>query len=220
MPKLRTLCLICLAAIICGGLLAAVGEQTRPKNQIPTPGTQAKPGIPAGNQASPEQHKVVVRRVFEELFSQGRYESINEIYLPNCQVHTRGRNQGLQEAVAEGKGWRNAAPNLVMTVNQISVQGDIVTVSWTARGTHTGRGNDLVKPTGKPILIHGTSRFRMANGKIAEVWNDYDRNEIYRQVGVPPKIGQLYEAGQDLWAAVTRFFSGNDDRGDTAQLSR
>jgi hypothetical protein len=60
----------------------------------------------------------------------------------------------------------------------------------------------------------------MANGKIAEVWNDYDRNEIYRQVGVPPKIGQLYEAGQDLWAAVTRFFSGNDDRGDTAQLSR
>jgi len=211
--------LVCAAGIVCGGLVLATGEQTRPKNQVPMP-AQTKPGNPAQNQVSPEQHKVVVRRVFEELFSQGRYEAINEIYLPNCQVHTRGRNQGLQEAVAEGKGWRNAAPNLVMTPNQMSVQGDIVTVSWTARGTHTGRGNDLVKPTGKPILIHGTSRFRMVNGKIAEVWNDYDRNEIYRQVGVPPRIGQLYEAGQDLWAAVTRFFSGNDDRGDTAQLSR
>jgi predicted ester cyclase len=184
------------------------------------PGTQARPGVATPIQASPEQHKVVVRRVFEELFSQGRYESIDQIYLPNCQVHTRGRNQRLQEAVAEGKGWRNAAPDLVMTANQMSVQGDIVTVSWTARGTHTGRGNGLAKPTGKPIFIRGTSRFRMANGKIAEVWNDYDRNEIYRQVGVPPKIGQLYEAGQDLWADVTRFFSGNENSSDSTQPSR
>jgi predicted ester cyclase len=212
--------LVCVTMVLSLGLAFALAEQTRPKNQIPMPGTQVKPERPAPNQGSPEQHKVVVRRVFEELFSQGRYEAINEIYLPNCQVHTRGRNQGLQEAVAEGKGWRNAAPDLVMMANQLSVQGDIVTVSWTARGTHTGRGNGLTKPTGKPIFIRGTSRFRMANGKIAEVWNDYDRNEIYRQVGVPPKVGQLYEAGQDLWTAVTRFFSGNNDSGDPAQPSR
>jgi predicted ester cyclase len=219
LPKLRTLCFLCLAGIICGGLALATAEQTRPNENPVLPG-QVRPGVPGQNQASPEQHKVVVRRVFDELFSQGRYEAVNQIYLPNCQVHTGNRNQGLQEAVAEGKGWRSAAPDLVMTAHQMSVQGDIVTVSWTARGTHTGRGNGLNQPTGKPILIHGNSRFRMANGKIAEVWNDYDRNEIYRQIGVSPKLGQLYEASQDAWAAVTRFFSGTDDAGDSAQPSR
>ncbi len=224
MPKLRTLSFICLVGIICGGLVLATAEQTRPNKtpvlpgQLPQTGTQARPGAP--NQASPEQHKVVVRRVFEELFNQGRYEAISQIYLPNCPVHTGNRSQGLQESVSEGKGWRSAAPDLVMTPHQMSVQGDIVTVSWTARGTHTGRGNDLVKPTGKPFVIHGTSRFRMANGKIAEVWNDWDRNELYRQIGVSPKVGQLYEAGQDFWTAVNRFFSGHEDAGDSAQASR
>jgi len=209
----------CTAIIGCGLALAAAG-QTRPKNQLPVPATQAQPGRPAPNQASAEQNKVVVRRVFDELFTQGRYEGISQIYAPTCQVHTGNRNQGLQEAVSEGKGWRSAAPDLVMTAHQITVQGDMVMVSWTARGTHTGRGNDLVKPTGKPFFMRGTSRFRMANGKIAEVWNDWDRNELYRQIGVSPKVGQLYEASQDLWAAVTRFFSGSDDAGDSAQASR
>src|SRR5262249_28786008 len=104
MLKLRTLGFICLVAIICGGLVLATAEQTRPR-QNPKPGPAA-----AQNQGgSPEQHKVVVRRVFEELFNQGRYEAINQIYLPNCPVHTRNRSQGLQEAVSEGKGWRSAA---------------------------------------------------------------------------------------------------------------
>jgi predicted ester cyclase len=221
MLKSRTIGFICCTGIIGCGLALATAEQTRPKNQLPMPGTQVKPGAPGQNQGSPERHKIVVRRVFDELFSQGRYEGIDQIYAPNCQVHTGNRTEGLQQAVADGKGWRSAAPDLVMTAHQMSVQGDIVTVSWTARGTHTGRGNGLNKPTGKPILIHGTSRFRMVDGKIAEVWNDYDRNEIYRQVGVSPKLGQLYEAGQDFWAAVNRFFSGHDDdAGDSAQASR
>ncbi|HMF91711.1 MAG TPA: ester cyclase [Candidatus Angelobacter sp.] len=221
MQKSRILGFIACTAIIGCGLALATAEQTRPKNQLPVPGAQAQPGKPLPSQASAEQNKIVVRRVFDELFNQGRYEGISQIYASNCQVHTRNRTQGLQEAVSEGKGWRSAAPDLVMTPHQMSVQGDIVMVSWTARGTHTGRGNDLAKPTGKPFVIHGSSRFRMANGKIAEVWNDWDRNELYRQIGVSPKVGQLYEAGQDLWAAVTRFFSGHDDdAGESAQPSR
>jgi steroid delta-isomerase-like uncharacterized protein len=152
-----------------------------------------QPQLPGQVQASPEHHKAVTRRVFDDLFNSGRYEAISEIYAKDCVVHHNGKTTSLDQAVSEGKGWRSASPDLRMTPDEMSVQGDIVTVSWTAKGTHTGKGNGLVRPTGKHILVHGVSRFRLVNGKIAEVWNNYDRNDIFRQLGVSPTMAFLYD---------------------------
>jgi predicted ester cyclase len=158
-------------------------------------------------QASPEQQKAVTRRVFDDLFNRGNYRAIGEIYAPNCVVHQGGKTTGLDAAVSEGKGWRSAAPDLQMTPESMSVQGDIVTVSWSARGTHSGRGNGLNKPTGRHFQVRGVSRFRLVNGKIAEVWNDYDRNDLFRQIGVSPTAAFLYEQSEELRLAFNRAFS-------------
>ena len=179
-------------------LMFASGTQRRPPLQ---------PRLPAQAQASPEQHKAITRRVFDDLFNSGRYEAISEIYAQDCVVHHNGKTTGLDQAVSEGKGWRSAAPDLRMTPDEMSVQGDIVTVSWTARGTHTGKGNGLVRPTGKHILVHGNSRFRLVNGKIAEVWNNYDRNEVFRQLGVSPTMAFLYDKAEDVQLAFNQIFS-------------
>ena len=173
--------------VFCCVLVFAWGEQRRPV--APRPEKQ-RPSEQV--QVSPEQHKAVTRRVFDDLFNRGRYEAIAEIYTKDCVVHHNNKTTSLDEAVSEGKGWRSAAPDLQMTPNEMTVQGDIVTVSWTAKGTHTGKGNGLVRPTGKHILVHGASRFRIVNGKIAEVWNNYDRNEIFRQLGVVSPTCLLY----------------------------
>ena len=179
-------------------LMFASGAQRKPP---------AQPRLPGQAQASPEQHKAVTRRVFDDLFNSGRYEAISEIYAQDCVVHHNGKTTGLDQAVSEGKGWRSAAPDLRMTPDEMSVQGDIVTVSWTARGTHTGKGNGLVRPTGKHILVHGNSRFRLVNGKIAEVWNNYDRNEVFRQLGVSPTMAFLYDKAEDVQLAFNQIFS-------------
>ena len=219
-----------LLLILCCGLVLALAEQTksgaapslavsaeqrRPAPQVqPTlpPVGQARPGQQVPNpQAQAEQDKAVVRRVFDDLFSRGRYEAIDQIYTRDCSVHHRGQFFTLDQAVTEGKGWRSAAPDLRMTTDQMSVQGNIVTVQWTAQGTNTGRGNGLMKPTGKRILIHGSSQFRVVNGKIAEVWNEYDRDEIFRQLGVNPKVGRLFDASQAVWMSVNRFFTGTQE---------
>jgi hypothetical protein len=65
-----------------------------------------------------------------------------------------------------------------------------------------------MRPTGKQILMHGTSRFRLVNGKIAEVWNNYDRNEIFRQLGVSPTAAYLYDKAEDVELAFARIVSG------------
>jgi len=181
-------------------LMFASGEQRKPPVQPRLPG-------PGQVQASPEHHKAVTRRVFDDLFNSGRYEAISEIYAQDCVVHHNNKTTSLDQAVSEGKGWRSASPDLRMTPDEMSVQGDIVTVSWTARGTHTGKGNGLVRPSGKHILVHGVSRFRMVNGKIAEVWNNYDRNEIFRQLGVSPTMAFLYDKAEDVQLAFNQMFS-------------
>lgn len=196
-------------------LVASAGQRRPSPPQVqpnlPPPG-QVRPGGPAVNpQAQAEQDKAVVRRVFDDLFSRGRYEAIDQIYTRDCNVHHGGEFFSLDQAVSEGKGWRSAAPDLRMAAEQMTVQGNIVTAQWTAQGTHTGRGNGLMKPTGRRILIHGTSRFRVVNGKIAEVWNDYDRDEVFRQLGVNPKVGRLFDASQAVWLSVNRFFTGTQE---------
>ena len=143
----------------------------------------------------------VVRRVFDDLFNNGSYGVAGTICARSCTVHTGNRSSTLEDTVAEGKGWRAAAPDLHMTINQVTTRGKRVVVTWTATGTHTGSGNGL-QPSGKHLVVHGRSEFRVVNGKITEVWNHWNRDALYRQVGVNPKLGRLIDTVQDVWSAV------------------
>jgi steroid delta-isomerase-like uncharacterized protein len=200
---MRRTAVLTLFAITCV-LVLAWGEQRKPV--VPP---LEKPRMPNEAQASPERHKTVTRRVFDDLFNRGRYEAISEIYNRDCIVHQHGKTMRLDDAVSEGKGWRSAAPDLQMTPEQMSVQGDIVTVSWVARGSHSGKGNGLMRPTGKHFQVRGVSRFRVSNGKIAEVWNDWDRNELFRQIGVSPTAAYLYDKAEDIKLAFSHIFSSD-----------
>ena len=209
-----------LMVISCLSILFTPEEQRKPTPTLPQqqrqPVGQTRPGLPGQIQIAPaEQNKVVVRRVFDDLFTRGRYEFIEQIYAKDCPVHFGNRNARLEQAISEGKGWRLAAPDLTMTVERMDVERDFVIVDWIARGTNTGKGNG-VPATGKKILIRGNSRFRVANGKIVEVWNNFDRDEIFRQLGVPPKLGHLYDDAQDLLYAMNKAFS-SDKAGSSLQ---
>jgi len=181
------------AAIILGSMSLASGEQTKPSRPLQT--TTEIAGVDQRVQS--EQNKVPVRQLYEEMFTKGRYELLGQTFAPKCPVHFGSRNVSLQQAVAEGKGWRSAAPDMVMTINQLTVDGDMVTCGWTCRGTHTGNGHGL-KPTGKRILLHGNSRFRVVNGKIVEAWNEEYRPELFRQLGVSKAAAFIYETADGV----------------------
>jgi predicted ester cyclase len=185
-------------AVVAGLVLASA--QKKPANREPEPNMRTV--------ASPEQNKNVARRVFDDLFTQGRYGEVNQIYASNCTVHFGNRTERLAQAVEEGKGWRSAAPDLVMTADEITVNGDMVNVSWTARGTHTGSGNGL-KPTGRKVFVRGTSRFRVENGKIVEAWNSEYRDELFRQIGVSKTRAFVYEKALELQASLSELFPGS-----------
>jgi predicted ester cyclase len=183
--------------MICSAWVLVSAEQ---RTESPSRVGPRQPLSGRGQTAS-EQDKVVVRRVFDDLLDKGRYELINTIYTRDCPVHSGNKRSRLEEAVAEGKGWREAAPGLRMTIDEMSTRGEKVLVSWTAMGAQTGQGNGL-RPSGKHFVIHGRSEFRVVNGRIAEVWNHWNRDDLYRQVGVSPRLGRLFDKVLELWSSV------------------
>lgn len=128
-------------------------------------------------------NKAVTRRVYEEGLNQGRFEVP---YRADFVGHG-GRNTFTQaDGMAEARGWREAFPDLHITVEKQVAENDLVAVRWTARGTNTGTGNGI-PATGKAVEITGTTLFRMDEGKIAEEWTCADSLGLMRQLELLPR---------------------------------
>jgi predicted ester cyclase len=132
-----------------------------------------------------EKNKAVVRRVFTEILSEGKFEVGAEIYAKDYVNHGTTKDIGFAASQASDHGWRAAFPDLEMTVEKEIANGDYVTVLWRGRGTNTGSGNGL-NATGKKVDGRGISIFRVADGKIEEEWTEYSGLLILQQLGLYP----------------------------------
>lgn len=187
------------AVLVLGGLTLMFAAQRKPPYVAPNPVQE-----PKLNPRLAEENKVPVRQLYEEMFNHGRYELLDQAFAKNCPVHFGNRTIRLQEAVVEGKGWRSAAPDLGMTIEQMNVNGDMVTVVWSVKGTHTGQGHGL-KPSGRRVAMRSESRFRVVNGKIVEAWNEEYRPELFRQLGVSKTQAFMFFTAERAWTALGAF---------------
>lgn len=134
-----------------------------------------------------EKNKAVARRVFAEIFNQGRFEVADEIYAADFVNHGRTRDIGLKEDQEAARGWLQAAPDLVMTVDKIVAEDDLVVVLWSGQGTNTGVGNGF-PATGKRIHMRGITIWRVVDGKLKEEWTAFDRLSLLQQAGLLPEM--------------------------------
>lgn len=140
----------------------------------------------AAPRAELERNKAVARRVFDEIFNQGRFEVADEIYAKDFVNHGVHRDVGLKEDQDATRGWKLAFPDLKMTVLKEIAEGDLVTVLYAGTGTNTGEGNGL-PATGKKIEGRGITIWRIVNGKITEEWSEFDQLRIMKDLGLLPE---------------------------------
>ena len=136
-----------------------------------------------------EKNKAVARRVFDEIFNQGKFEVADEIYAKDFVNHGVHRDVGLKEDQDAARGWKLAFPDGKMTVLKEIAEGDLVTVLYTGTGTNTGEGNGL-PATGKKIEARGITIWRIVNGKITEEWSEFDRLGIMKDLRLLPKLAK------------------------------
>jgi predicted ester cyclase len=80
-----------------------------------------------------------------------------------------------------------AFPDLHVTVDAFVAEGDQVAGRYTWRGTHLGElalPALRIAPTGKQAMWTATTISRIADGKIAEDWEDANWLGLLRQLGV------------------------------------
>ena len=142
--------------------------------------------IPALASNLQNKNKTVARRVFDEIFNQGKFEVADQIYAKDFVNHGLMRDASLKEDQAAARGWKQAFPDLKMTVLQEVAEGDLVTVLWMGSGTNTGAGNGL-PATGKSGQLRGITIWRIVNGKITEEWSEFDQLSILKQLGLVPE---------------------------------
>jgi steroid delta-isomerase-like uncharacterized protein len=140
-----------------------------------------EPLHPEDRAAEEARNKAVARRVFDEIFNQGRFEVADEIYARDFQNHGLHRTFGLEEDQAAVHAEKHAFPDLQMTVERMVAEGDLVTVVWTLRGTHTAFGYGL-PPTGAKIEMRGMTVWRVVDGKLRDEWTSFDQLGPYLQV--------------------------------------
>jgi predicted ester cyclase len=138
---------------------------------------------PIAEASSLQANKEVVRRVYEEGLSQGRFEVP---YTDDFVGHGGNATFSHADGMAEARGWREAFPDLRVEVDLMLAEADLVSVRWTARGINTGNGNGIIA-TGRKVQVSGTTVFRMEKGEIAEEWTAGDSLGLLKQLGLFPQ---------------------------------
>ena len=143
-----------------------------------------------------EENKAVVRRQEEEIFTQGNLDAADEIYAPNYVGHDPSNPEdirGLEAAKQAAADYREAFPDLQVTVEDLIAEGDKVAARVRFSGTHQGE-LDGIAPTGRRVDCTGIVISRIEGGKIAEDWANFDDLGLMRQLGAIPELGEQAES--------------------------
>jgi steroid delta-isomerase-like uncharacterized protein len=145
-----------------------------------------------------EHNKAVVRRLFEEVINKGNLSVADELFTPNYEHHDPSSpdfGRGPESAKKRATLYRNAFPDVHMTIEDIIAEGDTVMVRWSSRGTHKGELNGIA-PTGKQVNISGITVARLSNGKLAESHVNWDALGLMQQLGAVPELAKTKAAGR------------------------
>jgi steroid delta-isomerase-like uncharacterized protein len=125
---------------------------------------------------------------WDAVMNKGKIELINETnFSHDILIHSGGETlRGVDTVRAYYGAFLTGFSNIEFTINDVFGQGDKLVKYWTFKGTHTGMFAGI-PPTGKAVVLEGSTLVRMENGKIAEERDFFDNLSFLQQLGVIPK---------------------------------
>jgi predicted ester cyclase len=128
----------------------------------------------------------LIRRWFEEVWNQGREQTIDEMCSKDAVGHGQ-THDGSDIVEPESfkhfwRAFRAAFTSIHITFHQTIAEGEVAMLQWTITMKHTGPFMGIA-PTGRQITAKGISIQRFVGGKIVEAWDNYDQLAIMVQLG-------------------------------------
>jgi steroid delta-isomerase-like uncharacterized protein len=134
-----------------------------------------------------EKNKDLIRVYTAEFWNKQNMAVYDEYLSTDLIVHNPDADLNYEQFKGLCQAYFAAFPDLNITTDEIIAEGDKITKVWTANCTHKG---ELMKipATGKQIRVKGIELFRIADGKIAEIWAVMDNLGMLQQLGVIPSM--------------------------------
>lgn len=136
---------------------------------------------------SVERHMALIRRFVEEFKNHGNHSIVDDLCSPVFVHHFKDSRlpAGRDALKVLGAAVVTAFPDVHATIEDLLSDGDKVIERTAARGTHRGEFNG-VPATGKTVTWTEIHIYRVAEGRIAELWSEIDFLSILMQVGAVP----------------------------------
>ena len=134
-----------------------------------------------------DDNKAIIRAYVETVWNGRQLDRADEVVAADFVDHAPmpGQAPGLEGVKRKWAMYLDAIPDFRVTIEEMVAEGDKVAVRRSYEGTH--RGELLGIPaTGKRLQFGGISIFRLADGRIAEHWEQLDRLALMQQLGVVP----------------------------------
>ncbi len=151
------------------------------------------------------------RKLLEQTFNEGNFELVDQLVASDAvnhdpatpvQMHALRGPEVLKRTVSM---YREAFPDVRITVDDVIAADDKVVLRWHSEGTHRGDLAGLA-PTGAHGSVTGISIDRWKDGKVVEAWAEWDNLGLARQLGAAPPEGSIGEKiGMGLQRLMARW---------------
>jgi steroid delta-isomerase-like uncharacterized protein len=134
------------------------------------------------------ENTAIVRRWFEEVWNQRRFETIDELLAHDAVAHDLGgpgaTTRGREAFRAAAEILHGAFGEIRFNVEDVFGVEDRVAIRLVVRLRHTGPLGELVA-TGNEVSVPVMCMIRMRDGKLAEGWNFWDVATALRAANAP-----------------------------------
>jgi steroid delta-isomerase-like uncharacterized protein len=128
------------------------------------------------------------RRLIEEGFNQGNLNVIDEVSADNFVDHDQMMGdqdrEGAKQAIA---GYREAFPDIHITIEDIFAADDKVVYRWSGQGTFENEMMGLQPTHEQGDPVKGITIDRFEGGKVVESWTQWDTLTFMRDIGAIPQ---------------------------------
>lgn len=132
---------------------------------------------------SPQEVRELFARFDERIYNGGDLAAVDDLvaedFRHRAPIPTPQGREGFREFIT---GFREAFPDATSTTEDTVVEGDLIAVRYTMRGTHRGEFAGI-PATGRQVEIPGISIYRVADGQVTDEWAEPDLMGMLEQLG-------------------------------------
>jgi predicted SnoaL-like aldol condensation-catalyzing enzyme len=133
-----------------------------------------------------DDNEALVRRLYDAVWSSDDFDVADELIAEGETHHEHGGTApGGPEAQKRGaRAFRAAFPDAHFTLQLVVSAADLVAVRWSCTATHAETNTTITDYV-------GVNFFRIADGKIVEIWDTRDDLGLFAQLGLVPPPTEL-----------------------------